>query len=111
MEHSIKETYRIQYVDNTFQLVDWTEEQLEFVYRTMGEGKEIAFLEKCIFRLSDIRAIVHIPLPEEEETVLEDGEKEIIVTEMGVYEKELFDMLVQNGYDVGTVVIEGKGGN
>jgi hypothetical protein len=60
--------------------------------------------------LSDIRAIVHIPLPEEEETILEDGEKEIIVTEMGVYEKELFDMLVQNGYDVGTVVIEGKGG-
>jgi hypothetical protein len=110
VEHSIKETYRIQYVDNTFQLVDWTIDQLAIVYRDMDENKQITMIDRCIFRLSDIRAIVHIPLPEEEETILEDGEKEIIVTEMGVYEKELFDMLVQNGYDVGTVVIEGKGG-
>ena len=101
----IKETYRIQYVDNTYQLVDWTEEQLPRVYDDMLHDDKVTIIDKCIFRLSDIRAIVHIPQEEENE---KEEKQQLVVTEMGAYERELYELLVQNGFaeELGNVIGE-----
>lgn len=104
MEESIKETYRIQYVDNTYQLVDWTEDDFNKVYELMMVKNPFAMVDKCIYRLSDIRAIVFLPpVPEEEEV---PDEKTVVITETGSFEKELYDTLVENGYDLGDVLGE-----
>lgn len=97
VEH-IKETYRIQYVDNTYQLVDWTNDSFEYVYEAMAIGKHIAMIDKCIFRLTDIRAIVHIPPEPEEEPVTEEDEEGMVITEMGKYDREMYELLVSMGY-------------
>lgn len=107
MEESIKETYRIQYVDNTYQLVEWTEEEFNDVTFHMIKGGHFATVNKCIYRLTDIRAIVYLPpVPEEEEL---PEENPIVITESGSFEKELYDTLVQNGYDLGTVLGQKEG--
>lgn len=100
-----KETYRIQYIDNTYQLVEWTDEDLKEVAILMSDNRPIAVVSKCIYRLSDIRAIVHIPpVPEEEE----EEKQPMVVTEMGAYERELYEFLVESGYapDMGDIVGE-----
>lgn len=110
MEHSIKlETYRIQYVDNTYQLVEWTEEEFHQVAREMAVDKTVVVVDKCLFRLKDIRAIVYLPpVPEEEEPPKD--EKTVIITEVGSFDRELYDTLVENGYDLGDVLGE-RGSN
>lgn len=103
-----KETYRIQYVDNTYQLVEWTIDHLALVYKDMSENKPIIMVDKCIFRTNDIRAIVHLeqePEQPKEDEVLVD-EEGMVVTEMGTYEKEIYDLLVAQGIDVGNVIGE-----
>lgn len=109
MEPSIKETYRIQYVDNTYQLVEWTEDQLLRIETAMNVGRAVIMLDKCIYRLSHIRAIVYLPPVPEEENTEQSEESTMVVTEMGAYEKELYDLLVNNGYDPGIVLGEKEG--
>lgn len=103
MRMESKDTYRIQYVDNSYQIVEWTEEQLDDVYRDMASGEEVSLLNKCIFRLKDIRTITFLPPVEEE---LDDNPEEpetVMVTEEGVYDKEVYDILQSMGMlsDVG----------
>lgn len=97
-----KDMYRIQYVDNNYQLVEWTEDQLDNVYRDMSSGEEVSLVDKCIFRLKDIRAITYLPpIVEEEETPEE--EQTVVLTEMGTYDKEIFELMQQLGVDVGEI--------
>jgi hypothetical protein len=105
---SIKHTFRIQYVDNNYQLVEWTEDQLSLVANDMNECEEVTLIDKCIFRLKDIRAITYLPLvPDHEQPSEEEENNGIVVTEMGKYDRELYDLLQVNGIDLGVVLKEG----
>lgn len=53
--------YRIQYVDNTYQVVDWTKAEFKEVGQALVEGQSGVMLDNGIFRLTDIRAIVFLP--------------------------------------------------
>jgi hypothetical protein len=102
--------FRIQYVDNTYQLVNWTNDQLHTVYKDIEAGKKATLMDKCIFKLDDIRAIVFLPPVLEKEETEEGEEKEdMVITEMGAYEKELYDLLQVNGIPLGKVI--GERGN
>lgn len=107
MTNSTKDTYRIQYKDNTFQLVNWTEDQLFRVEVAMNTHRPAIMLDKSIFRLADIRAITYLP-PVEESTDKTDG-KGIVITEMGEFERELYNTLVQGGYELGDIIGEKEG--
>ena len=96
------ETFRIQYVDNTYQLVEWTNEEFFDVAKDMSEGRTIAVVNRCLYRLIDIRAIVYIP-PVSDVEAEKDAQ---VITESGVYERELFEQLKEMGYELGEV----KGG-
>jgi hypothetical protein len=64
-------------------------------------------VDRCIFRLKDIRTITFIPsiTPEEE-----SDKKHKVITEEGTYEKEIFDLLVEQGFiDPNDVIAERKG--
>lgn len=98
-----KNQYRIQYVDNTFQMVDWTKKEFETVGQQMCEDKEAITLDDGIFRLSSIRAIVFIPpVPE-----LTDEEKkaqaEQQLTEWGFVDNDTAVWLKNAGIDLGGV--------
>jgi len=99
-------------VDNTYQLVEWTNDQLGLVYRDMCEGKTHTLVAKCIFRLEDIRAIVHLVIPEEPEVKEHDkpafdvDENGMIITELGSFTKEEFELLTNSGIELGEVIGE-----
>lgn len=104
-----KQTYRIQYVDNTFQLIEWTDEEYVKVGEAFTSGFDVIVLKTGIFRLDHIRAIVYLEAIEEPEDQEGDpipDENGMIVTEMGAFEKDVFDLLVQNGIEVGNVIGE-----
>lgn len=92
--------YRIQYIDNTFQLVDWTDDQLIRVYEEMEDNQTVTMVNKSIFKLTDIRAIVYLPpieTPEEQEEIKDDEN----LTEWGFVDAETANWLRNNGIDVG----------
>jgi len=57
--------YQIQYVDNTYRMVDWTKAEFVQVGEWISEQKYSIVLSDGIFILRDIRAIVIIPEVEE----------------------------------------------
>jgi hypothetical protein len=110
MMESTKETYRIQYIDNTYQLVEWTDDEFCQMFDCMNneDSFPVALIDKCIYRVRDIRTIVYLPpVPVEEQT---EEKEDMVITEMGAYEQELYNLLVQNGVDLGDVLGK-KGGN
>jgi hypothetical protein len=102
-----KETYRIQYYDNTYQLVEWTRDEYDLVGEAMMDDAHVIVLNKGIFRLDHIRAIVHLDKMEEENnnTPVNDDEG-MVITEMGAFEKEVYDLLVASGIELGDVLGE-----
>jgi hypothetical protein len=89
-----KEHYHIQYLDDVSQIVEWTQEDFDRVAADMATGCIISVVNKCIFRLGNIRAITFIPAttPEEE---LEKQDK--VITAEGAYEREMFELLQSQG--------------
>jgi hypothetical protein len=103
--------FRIQYIDQTYQLVNWTNDQLYTVYQQMNDGVNVILMDKCIFKVADIRAITYLePLEEEEKSTEEineeDAKKGVVITEMGTYDKELFELLQSMGHDMGEIQSE-----
>lgn len=93
--------YRIQYVDNTYQLVQWTQKEFKEVGMAMGEGKLVGLLDDGLFRLDHIRAIVFlppVPEPTEEEKKVQEEEQ---LTEWGFVDAESARWLKENGIDLG----------
>jgi hypothetical protein len=69
--------YRIQYVDNTYQVVEWSKPEFQQVGQAMEEDKVAVMLEDGIFKVTHIRAIVYLPpvpemTPEEQKAKEED---------------------------------------
>ncbi len=106
MTKAKKFTYRIQYIDNTYQMVDWTKAEFDKVGRALEDGKSGVTLNEGIFRLSDIRAIVYIPpIPEpteEEKKLQKEHENEL--SEWGFVDPESAKWLKSQGIDVGGVI-------
>lgn len=101
------DTYRIQYVDNTYQLVEWDDEQFNSVVQAMMTDYPIVSVNKCVFKLKDIRAIVYIPpVPDEEEQPTDENESSMVITEAGAFNKEVFELMQQLGIDTGAVIGE-----
>lgn len=95
-----KFTYRIQYIDNTYQLVDWTKAELQLVGELMANDKTATIVGDDIFRISDIRAIVFLP-PVPEPTVEEKkAEAEQQLSEWGFVDPETQRWLRDVGIDV-----------
>lgn len=93
--------YRIQYVDNTYQLVEWTKAEFDSVFVAMSNDKKVAKVADDLFRLHDIRAIVFLPpLPEptqEEKKAQEDGE----LSEWGFVDPDTAAWLRSQGINLG----------
>jgi hypothetical protein len=53
--------YQIQYVDNTYRMVDWTKLEFNQVAMAMSKEQIVTTLEDSIFVLKDIRTIVLLP--------------------------------------------------
>jgi hypothetical protein len=57
--------YQIQYVDNTYRMVDWSKPEFNQVAMAMSKEQTVTVLEDGLFVLKDIRTIVLIPeIPE-----------------------------------------------
>lgn len=82
-----KYDYRIQYVDNTMQIVQWTKNDFNFVATAMTRNETAVYVDECVFRLSDVRAIVFLP-PEPEPTPEEKVEQEKRLSDWGFVDPE-----------------------
>lgn len=97
-----KYVYRIQYIDNTYQLVEWTKAQLKDVARAMMSDTPAVLVDDDVFRVSDIRAIVHIP-PQPELTEAEkkaQAEQESL-EEWGFVDQATAEWLKMQGVKIG----------
>lgn len=95
--------YRIQYIDNTYQIVDWTKDEFKSVGRSMAEGKQVVVLDDQVFRLHDIRAIVFLPEPKQEAVRTKDekiADAENQMTEWGFVDQETAEWLRAQGIDL-----------
>ena len=91
-----KRQYQIQYTDNTYRMVDWTQDEFKLVCECIVHEALAAVLEDGIFVLHDIRAIVLIPLvPEEPE------QEENQLPEWGFVDHDTAEWLKANGIDLG----------
>ena len=88
-------TYQIQYVDNTYRIVEWTRLEFKKVCEEMEKGAECVALDKGLFSLKDVRAIVM--MREEKEN---KKEKESVLTEWGFVDPETLMWLKEQGIDV-----------
>ena len=61
MTKPLKHEYQIQYIDNTYRIVDWTNAEFIKIGEAIAEGKHALVLKEGIFVLNDIRAVVYIP--------------------------------------------------
>lgn len=95
--------YQIQYTDNTYRVIDLTKEEWKSLGIAIYEKNPVIVLDDAVLVLSDVRAIVYIPVPEpeleKEETVNEDGQ----LTEWGFVTPEEAANLRELGIDIGKV--------
>lgn len=88
--------YQIQYTDNSYRMVDWTEDEFELVGACIIESKNAVVLKDGIFVLHDVRAIVLIPPIVEEIT---DDENNL--TDWGFVDAQTAEWLRAQGIEVG----------
>lgn len=91
--------YQIQYMDNTYRMIDLTKVDYDCIGKCMMDGKTFVKMEKCILRLDEIRAIVLIPEPEPAAEQTEDGQQSVH-PEYGAYDEATVEWLKANGVDV-----------
>lgn len=87
MAKAKKYDYRIQYVDNTYQMVQWTKADFGFVASAMTNDESAVYVDECVFRISDVRAIVFLP-PEPELTPEEQNKQETQLSDWGFVDAE-----------------------
>lgn len=86
--------YQIQYVDNSFRMVEWSDIEFMGVCKLMEDGKRMGYTPEGLFVLTDIRAIVLVPKPESE------PEEEDQLSEYGHYDPDTIAWLRANGVDI-----------
>lgn len=95
--------YRIQYLNDSYQIVEWTKDEFKQVGEDMRAGFDIVALEDGIFRVRDVRAIVYLPpVPEKEpptqqevDDMQEKAKKQF--EEWGFVDQATMEWLVENG--------------
>jgi hypothetical protein len=97
-----KHDYRIQYVDNTYQVVEWSKPEFQAVGNAMANDDCAVVLDEGIFRIKDIRAIVFLPpvpvlTPEEQKAKEED---EAGLSEWGFVDPDVQQWLKDQGIKV-----------
>ena len=97
-----KHDYRIQYIDNTYQIVEWSKPEFQAVGKAMEDGKVAILLEEGIFKICDIRAIVYLPpvpvlTPEEQKAKEED---EAALSEWGFADPDSQEWLKSMGINI-----------
>lgn len=95
-----KHMYRIQYIDNTYQIVDWSKTEFKAVGDSMIEGKIAVMLDEGIFRLSDVRAVVFLPPPPEKTEAEKAAEEDQALTEWGFADPDVQQWLRDHGIDI-----------
>lgn len=103
MTKAKKFMYRIQYNDNTYQVVDWTKYEFEKVGEYMEAEAKAIKLEEGLFRLTDVRAVIFFPPPpppteKEKLKMKEYGESQL--SEWGFVDQETAEWLKANGIDL-----------
>jgi hypothetical protein len=96
-----KHDYRIQYIDNTYQVVEWSKPEFQLIGEAMEKGKHAILLEEGIFKIKDIRAIVFLPpvpvlTPEEQKAKDEDD----ALSEWGFTAPDVQEWLKSQGINV-----------
>jgi hypothetical protein len=97
-----KHDYRIQYIDNTYQVVEWSKPEFQAVGNAMANDEFAVVLDEGIFRIKDIRAIVFLPpvpvlTPEEQKAKEED---EAGLSEWGFVDPDVQQWLKDQGIKV-----------
>jgi hypothetical protein len=87
--------YQIQYVDNSYRMVDWTEDEYELVGACITDNKHAVVLKDGIFILDHIRAIVHL-VP-----IVEEAPEENQLTDWGFVDPQTAEWLRANGINLG----------
>lgn len=93
-----KYQYRIQYIDNTYQIVDWTKGEFKKVQDQLNDEKPYIVMANETFRSFDIRAIVLLPDPPEEPEKQEDENNSL--TEWGFVDAQTREWLQAAGIDL-----------
>lgn len=96
-----KYTYRIQYVDNTYQIVEWTKAEFEQVGMDLNTERIMIIVGDEMFRSSDIRAIVFLPPIPEPTKEEKQAEAEKQLSEWGFVDPETAQWLKDNGINIG----------
>jgi hypothetical protein len=96
-----KHEYRIQYIDNTYQVVEWSKSEFKLVGTAMEQEQKAIMLEEGIFKLADIRTIVYLPpvpvlTPEEQKAKDEDD----ALSEWGFTAPDVQEWLKSQGINV-----------
>jgi hypothetical protein len=102
MTNPKKYDYRIQYIDNTYQVVEWSKPEFRAVGKAMANDEFAVVLDEGIFRIKDIRAIVFLPpvpvlTPEEQKAKEED---EAGLSEWGFVDPDVQQWLKDQGIKV-----------
>jgi hypothetical protein len=102
MTNPKKYDYRIQYIDNTYQVVEWSKPEFKIVGKAMEEDKVAVMLEEGIFKINHIRAIVFLPLvpvltPEEQKAKEEDDAG---LSEWGFVDPDVQQWLKSQGFNI-----------
>lgn len=98
-----KHMYRIQYEDNTYQIVDLTTTDYNAVGDSLVSGEYAIKLKDYILRLKDIRTITFLPPapePTNEEKAAMKNQAEHQISEWGFVDPETLAWLAANGIDV-----------
>lgn len=93
--------YRIQYIDNTYQLVEWTKSEFHEVGKAMLNEHVVAIINDDLFRLTDIRAIVFLPPLPEPTPEEKKAQEEAQLTEWGFVDSDTAAWLKANGINIG----------
>jgi hypothetical protein len=96
-----KHDYRIQYIDNTYQVVEWSKPEFQTVGDAMVRDQAAVVLEEGIFKINHIRAIVFLPpvpvlTPEEQKAKDEDD----ALSEWGFTAPDVQEWLKSQGINV-----------
>jgi hypothetical protein len=94
-------TYRIQYVDNTYQIVDWTKAEFLQVGEDLNTDTKMIVIGDEMFRSSDIRAIVFLPPIPEPTKEEKQAQAEQQLSEWGFVDPEVAEWLKNNGINIG----------
>lgn len=101
MTDAVEQLYQIQYDDNTYRMIDLTDDEFNTIGGHMMADKAVVVMPKGILKLTQVRAIVLIPpVPEPEEKEKDGTPKEGQLTEWGFVDGDTAQWLKDQGIDI-----------